>query len=84
KIKRIISRKSKKRKRERVKEERRKMVTKGTTNANKIVGMYTDPAGRNIMIDRNCHKSLTHLMMMSDVTTIYFRPNRNDYGILGG
>ncbi|EPF7116659.1 lysine decarboxylase LdcC, partial [Shigella sonnei] len=26
----------------------------------------------------------THLMMMSDVTPIYFRPTRNAYGILGG
>ena len=36
------------------------------------------------MIDRNCHKSLTHLMMMSNVTPIYLRPTRNAYGILGG
>ena len=46
--------------------------------------MYSAPAGSTILIDRNCHKSLTHLMMMSDVTPIYFRPTRNAYGILGG
>ena len=34
--------------------------------------------------DRNCHKSLTHLMMMSNVIPIYLRPTRNAYGILGG
>ncbi|MGL5122060.1 MAG: lysine decarboxylase CadA [Plesiomonas shigelloides] len=64
--------------------ERSYMVTNGTSTANKIVGMYSAPAGSTIMIDRNCHKSLTHLMMMSDVTPLYFRPTRNAYGILGG
>ncbi|GAK24989.1 LOW QUALITY PROTEIN: lysine decarboxylase, inducible [Vibrio sp. JCM 19052] len=60
------------------------IVTNGTSTSNKIVGMYSAPAGSTVLIDRNCHKSLTHLMMMSDVTPIYFRPTRNAYGILGG
>ncbi|BEV72095.1 MULTISPECIES: lysine decarboxylase LdcC [unclassified Paludibacterium] len=60
------------------------IVTNGTSTANKIVGMFAAPAGSTIMVDRNCHKSLTHLMMMSNVTPIYFRPTRNAYGILGG
>ncbi|WP_114194476.1 lysine decarboxylase [Edaphovirga cremea] len=64
--------------------ERSYIVTNGTSTANKIVGMYAAPAGSTILIDRNCHKSLTHLMMMSDLTPIYFRPTRNAYGILGG
>ncbi|EPO6335782.1 lysine decarboxylase LdcC, partial [Shigella sonnei] len=34
------------------------MVTNGTSTANKIVGMYSAPAGSTILIDRNCHKSL--------------------------
>ncbi len=64
--------------------ERSYMVTNGTSTANKIVGMYSAPSGSTVLIDRNCHKSLTHLMMMSDITPIYFRPTRNAYGILGG
>ncbi|ENJ5949258.1 lysine decarboxylase [Salmonella enterica] len=64
--------------------ERSYIVTNGTSTANKIVGIYSAPAGSTMLIDRNCHKSLTHLMMMSDVTPIYFRPTRNAYGILGG
>ena len=60
------------------------IVTNGTSTSNKIVGMYSAPAGSTVLIDRNCHKSLPHLMMMSDVTPIYFRPTRNAYGILGG
>ncbi|MDG6897764.1 lysine decarboxylase LdcC [Actinobacillus delphinicola] len=60
------------------------IVTNGTSTANKIVGMYSAPAGSTVLIDRNCHKSITHMMMMSDVVPIYFRPTRNAYGILGG
>ncbi len=60
------------------------IVTNGTSTANKIVGMYSAPAGSTMLMDRNCHKSLTHLLMMSDITPIYFRPTRNAYGILGG
>lgn len=64
--------------------ERSFMVTNGTSTANKIVGMYSAPAGSTVLIDRNCHKSLTHLMIMSDITPIYLRPTRNAWGILGG
>lgn len=60
------------------------IVTNGTSTANKIIGLYSAPAGSTVLIDRNCHKSLTHLMMMSNVIPIYLRPSRNAYGILGG
>lgn len=60
------------------------IVTNGTSTANKIVGLYSAPSGSTVLIDRNCHKSLTHLLMMSNVTPIYLRPTRNAYGILGG
>lgn len=60
------------------------MVTNGTSTANKIVGMYAAPAGSTVLIDRNCHKSLTHLLMMSDIIPIWLKPTRNALGILGG
>ena len=60
------------------------IVTNGTSTANKIIGLYSAPAGSTVLIDRNCHKSLTHLMMMGNVIPIYLRPTRNAYGILGG
>lgn len=60
------------------------IVMNGTSTANKIIGLYSAPAGSTVLIDRNCHKSLTHLMMMSNVIPIYLRPTRNAYGILGG
>ncbi len=60
------------------------MVTNGTSTSNKIVGMYAAPAGSTILVDRNCHKSLTHLLMMSDLIPVWLKPTRNALGILGG
>lgn len=60
------------------------IVTNGTSTANKIVGMYAVPSGSTILVDRNCHKSLTHLLMMNNITPLYMKPTRNAYGILGG
>lgn len=60
------------------------IVTNGTSTANKIVGMYACPAESTIIVDRNCHKSITHLMMMTNIIPIYLKPTRNAYGILGG
>jgi len=59
-------------------------VTNGTSTSNKIVGMYSATGGDVVLIDRNCHKSLTHLLMMIDVIPIYLKPTRNAHGILGG
>ncbi|VTN14196.1 Lysine decarboxylase, constitutive [Raoultella terrigena] len=42
------------------------------------------PAGSTLLIDRNCHKSLAHLLMMSDVVPLWLKPTRNALGILGG
>ena len=60
------------------------IVTNGTSTSNKIVGMYAAPSGSTLLIDRNCHKSLAHLLMMSDVVPVWLKPTRNALGILGG
>ena len=60
------------------------IVINGTSTSNKIVGMYSATSGDTVIIDRNCHKSLAHFLMMVDVITIYLKPARNAYGILGG
>ena len=60
------------------------IVTNGTSTANKMVGMFSAGEGDTILVDRNCHKSICHFMMMTDVVPIYLRPTRNAYGILGG
>ena len=36
-----------------------------------------------MIVDRNCHKSLLHSLIMTGATPIYFTPARNDYGIIG-
>ena len=66
------------------KSDRSLIVRNGTSTANKIVGMYSVADGDTILVDRNCHKSVTHLMMMVDVNPIYLKPTRNAYGIIGG
>ena len=60
------------------------IVTNGTSSANKIIGMGAVAQGDTVLIDRNCHKSLTHLLMMTDVKPLYLKPTRNAYGIIGG
>jgi arginine decarboxylase len=58
-------------------------VTNGTSTANKVV--WHSMAGRDdlVIVDRNCHKSLLHSLIMTGATPIYFLPSRNDYGIIG-
>ena len=60
------------------------IATNGTSTSNKIVGMYAAPSGSTLLIDRNCHKSLAHLLMMNDVVPVWLKPTRNALGILGG
>lgn len=60
------------------------IVTNGTSTSNKIVGMYAVADGDTILVDRNCHKSVAHLLMMIDANPIYLKPQRNAHGILGG
>ncbi len=60
------------------------IVTNGTSTSNKIVGMYSATSGDTVVVDRNCHVSIAHFLMMVDVIPIYLKPTRNAYGILGG
>ncbi|XNM77528.1 hypothetical protein ACLK19_01465 [Escherichia coli] len=45
------------------------------------MGMYAAPSGSTLLIDRNCHKSLAHLLMMNDVVPVWLKPTRNALGI---
>ncbi len=60
------------------------IVTNGTSTANKIVGMSICYQGETVLVDRNTHKSIAHLLMMMDVAPLYLKPTRNAYGIIGG
>ncbi|AZQ84412.1 lysine decarboxylase [Colwellia sp. Arc7-635] len=58
-------------------------VTNGTSTANKIVWHGIATQGDVVFVDRNCHKSLLHALIMTGATPVYFQPSRNAFGIIG-
>lgn len=58
-------------------------VTNGTSTANKIIWHGTVARGDVVFVDRNCHKSLLHALIMTGAIPVYFRPSRNAHGIIG-
>ena len=58
-------------------------VTNGTSSANKIIWSGLVGPGDYVLVDRNCHKSLVHALIMTGAQPIYLRPSRNAYGIIG-
>lgn len=58
-------------------------VTNGTSSSNKIVWSGLVGPGDYVLVDRNCHKSLVHALIMTGANPIYLRPSRNKYGIIG-
>jgi arginine decarboxylase len=49
-----------------------------------MVGHACITAGDIVLVDRNCHKSICHTLTMTGAIPIYFIPQRNAYGIIGG
>ncbi len=58
-------------------------VTNGTSTANKIVFHSCVTAGDVVLVDRNCHKSIMHAIVMTGAIPVYLHPTRNAYGIIG-
>jgi lysine decarboxylase/arginine decarboxylase len=58
-------------------------VTNGTSTANKIVFHSAVSSGDIVLVDRNCHKSIMHALIMTGARPIYLIPTRNHYGIIG-
>lgn len=58
------------------------MVADGTSTSNKIVGIYTAPAGSVLLVDHNYYKSPTHLLMMNDMMLVWLKPTHDTSGIL--
>ncbi|KAF0813181.1 Biodegradative arginine decarboxylase [Andreprevotia sp. IGB-42] len=58
-------------------------VTNGTSTSNKIVWHSTVAPGDIVVVDRNCHKSILHAIMMTGAVPIFLSPTRNHYGIIG-
>lgn len=58
-------------------------VLNGTSTANKIVWWGRVTRGDVVIVDRNCHKSLEHAVVMSGAIPVWLVPSRNPFGIIG-
>ncbi|KYG63810.1 lysine decarboxylase [Bdellovibrio bacteriovorus] len=58
-------------------------VTNGTSTSNKIVWHSTVGPDDIVVVDRNCHKSNLHAIMMTGAIPVFLTPTRNHYGIIG-
>ncbi len=58
-------------------------VTNGTSTSNKIVWHSTVAPGDVVVVDRNCHKSVLHAIIMTGAIPVFLMPTRNHYGIIG-
>jgi len=58
-------------------------VTNGTSTSNKMVWHHTVAPGDVVVVDRNCHKSILHAIIMTGSIPVFLPPTRNHYGIIG-
>ncbi|RVT48375.1 arginine/lysine/ornithine decarboxylase [Rubrivivax albus] len=58
-------------------------VTNGTSTSNKMVWHHTVAPGDVVVVDRNCHKSILHSIIMTGAVPVFLPPTRNHYGIIG-
>src|SRR6187402_1193169 len=58
-------------------------VTNGTSTSNKMVWHSTVAPGDIVLVDRNCHKSVLHAIIMTGTVPIFLQPTRNHFGIIG-
>ncbi|MGH1357836.1 MAG: Orn/Lys/Arg decarboxylase N-terminal domain-containing protein [Burkholderiaceae bacterium] len=58
-------------------------VTNGTSTSNKVVWHANVGTDDVVLVDRNCHKSVLHAIMMTGTIPIFLEPTRNHLGIIG-
>jgi arginine decarboxylase len=58
-------------------------VTNGTSTSNKMVWHSTVAPGDIVVVDRNCHKSILHSIIMTGAIPVFLMPTRNNLGIIG-
>ncbi|MBC7701974.1 Orn/Lys/Arg decarboxylase N-terminal domain-containing protein, partial [Aquabacterium sp.] len=58
-------------------------VTNGTSTSNKMVWHHTVAPDDVVVVDRNCHKSILHSIIMCGAIPVFMTPTRNHYGIIG-
>ena len=58
-------------------------VTNGTSTSNKMVWHANVAPGDVVIVDRNCHKSILHAIIMTGANPVFLMPTRNHLGIIG-
>ncbi|MFZ4498499.1 MAG: Orn/Lys/Arg decarboxylase N-terminal domain-containing protein, partial [Burkholderiales bacterium] len=58
-------------------------VTNGTSTSNKMVWHNSVAPGDVVVVDRNCHKSVLHAIIMCGAIPVFLTPTRNHFGIIG-
>src|SRR6188768_4023056 len=58
-------------------------VTNGTSTSNKMVWHHTVAPGDVVVVDRNCHVSILHSIIMTGAVPVFLTPTRNHLGIIG-
>ena len=58
-------------------------VTNGTSTSNKMVWHANVAPGDTVVVDRNCHVSILHAIIMTGANPVFLMPTRNHLGIIG-
>ncbi len=58
-------------------------VTNGTSTSNRMVWNSNVAPGDIVVVDRNCHKSILHSIILTGAVPVFLMPTRNHYGIIG-
>jgi arginine decarboxylase len=58
-------------------------VTNGTSTSNKMVWHHSVAPGDVVVVDRNCHVSVLHSIIMTGAVPVFLTPTRNHHGIIG-
>src|SRR5450830_164292 len=58
-------------------------VTNGTSTSNKMVWHHTVAPNDVVVVDRNCHVSILHAIIMTGAIPVFLKPTRNHFGIIG-
>ncbi|MEU9554344.1 Orn/Lys/Arg decarboxylase N-terminal domain-containing protein [Streptomyces fumanus] len=58
-------------------------VLHGDSTCNRLVGHFSVARDEIALVDRNCHKSILHGLVVSGARPVYLVPARNGYGLAG-
>ncbi|WP_030776831.1 Orn/Lys/Arg decarboxylase N-terminal domain-containing protein [Streptomyces sp. NRRL S-920] len=63
--------------------ERTYFVLGGDSTCDRMVGHFSVTQDEIALVDRNCHKSVLHGLILSGARPVYLVPTRNGYGLAG-